>query len=667
MTVSLDSKEFIAGFLTEAEELLLSASTDLLTVDVAMRKGAAEPRAVRDLFRALHTLKGLAAMVGAASIVDIAHEMETLVRAGDAAGGRVPVDGVDTLFQGLRAMEERVNRLGRGLSLPDAPRSLLDQLSALQVTPTTTAPAVALALDAELLARLSASEQEQMVAGIASGRRLCRIEFSPSAALSAAGVNITSVREGISRIGDVVKVLPRNVAAQGTRAAGVVFDLLVITGASDEDLSIAGGSIADAVTLIPAGIIEEHGPSPATLEPAPADDADTQKRNVVRVDVTRLDDALDHLSTLVVTRARLERAARELAHGTGSVRSLLQIVAESSNQLRDLRAAIMRARMVSVNELLDRAPLIVRGLSKSSGKQVRLHIDAGDSELDKSVADRLFPAVVHLLRNAVDHAIETPEERRAAGKPEEGRLVITCRGRSDNQLELVVEDDGRGVDRVKVAARAREPVPEGFDDLLTMITRPGLSTRDEVSQTSGRGMGMDIVRRVVVDELGGEMHMISEPGVGTRFFLIVPLSMTILEVFSFRCAGRTFVVPVSSVEDLAEIEPLRVHRTPGGRGGARLFSHRNASIPLFRLSALLRLSDDEGTRGTKAIIVRRNTEVFGFEVDRLIGQQEVVVRPLHDPLVKVVGVAGSTDLGDGQATLVLDLHALAQSTPRMQS
>ena len=681
MTTSLDVKEFIAGFLAEAEELLSSSTTNLMAVDDAQRKGEPQPRAVRELFRSLHTLKGLAAMVGAEPIADIAHEMETLLRAGDRAGGRLPVDAVENLFQGLRAIEERVGQLSRGAPPSPAPRSLVDALASLRVDPTTNTARVALDLDPELLAKLTVGEHTQLAAGIAAGRRALRIEFVPSQQHAAQSLNITSVRERIGALGEIVKVLPRSMPATAGKPSSVAFVLIVLTDASSADLCVAAGATADQLVPITALAGAPAVDDPYTPEVTEVNDIDEllgpNKRNVVRVEVARLDDALDHLAALVVTRSRLERAAQDLARGTGSVRALLHIVTENGKQVRDLRASIMRARMVSVGELLDRAPLIVRGLSKSSGKQVRLTVDAGASELDKAVADRLFPAVVHLLRNAVDHAIEGPEERVRAGKPAEGRLHVMCRGRSDNQLELVIEDDGRGVDRTKVAARAHASIPTDDEDLLVLVTRPGLSTRDQVTQTSGRGMGMDIVRRLVVEELGGELRMHTEQGKGTRFVLVVPLSVTILNAFTFRSGGRTFVVPVSAVDDLTEVVPSCVHRPPGnGSSRARLLWHRSASIPLFRLSTLLKLDDQPlsssggaygdlgggtATSAKKAIIVRRNNDVFGFEVDRLIGQQEVVVRPLQDPLVKVPGVAGSTDLGDGHATLVLDLVALAQS------
>lgn len=689
---ALDIKEFIAGFLVEAEELLSSSAANLLAVEEALRHGQSHPRAVRDLFRSLHTLKGLSAMIGAEPIVDIAHEMETLLRVSDRAGGHLPADAVDTLLRGLRAIEERVALLARDEPLPAAPHALLDELASTRIE--SNASEQGLAIEAALLAKLVPTERAQLANAIAAGRRALRVEFTPSLATSALGLNITAVRERLGKLSEIVKVIPRSVAARDGKPASVAFVLLIVSDAADEAIAAAAGTDAGEVTSIAAApspsrsssplasVLSSEGPialveGEATFE----GDGDglVHRSNFVRVDVARLDAALDHLSAIVVTMSRLERAALDLAQGTGSVRALLNIVGEKKKMHRDLRGSIMRARMVPVRDVLDRAPLLVRGLSKASGKQVRLILDVGDSELDKSVADRLFPAVVHLLRNAVDHAIEPVAARLAAGKPEEGQIRVTCRRRSDNQLELIIEDDGAGIDRKKIAGRAGLPVAMSDDELLALVSRPGLSTRDQVTQTSGRGMGMDIVRRIVVDELGGEMGLQTQPGQGTRFTLIVPLSITILDVFSFRCAGRVFVVPVSAVDDFAELDPSRVHRTPGvgNERTAQLLSHRSATIPLFRLSTLLGLPRgradpadpvdpaDPAAYGTKAIIVRRNAEVFGFEVDRLIGQQEVVVRPLQDPLVKVVGIAGSTDLGDGQATLVLDLHALAQNVSRL--
>jgi two-component system chemotaxis sensor kinase CheA len=352
---------------------------------------------------------------------------------------------------------------------------------------------------------------------------------------------------------------------------------------------------------------------------------------------------------------------------------LAQVIGDNARQLRDLRAAIMRARMVSVAELLERVPLIVRGLSRATGKAARLEVATRHAELDKAVAERIFPAIVHLVRNAVDHALETPEERRAAGKSEVGLVSVACFERSNNQLELTVSDDGRGVDAAAVAARAGAPVPTTPEALLDLLARPGLSTKAEVTTTSGRGVGMDVVKRIAVDELRGELSLATVPGKGTTFTLHIPLSITIVDAFSFVCGGETFVVPVSTVEEIREIDLSKTVRGPDRRRSSRgepdrrraprasdMIERRGQAVPVLALDDLLGLPVSEGSM-KKAIIVRRNGEPFAFTVDRMLGQQEVVVRPLEDALVRVTGVSGTTDLGDGRPTLVLDLAALGDS------
>lgn len=659
MTDALDVREFTAGYLAEAEEHLSVARSCLVAIDRSLAQQENNPKAVRELFRSLHTLKGLSAMVGAEPIVDIAHELETLLRSADKAGGKLPRGALDEMLKALRAIEERVAGLGRGEPLAPAPRQLIDALADLQFDARPQRPSGLLSLEPELLAKLSLAEQEQLLQGLSKGSRAIRVDFVPSQARAAQGLNITSVRARVGGLGELVKVLPRSVPSTAAGPGSIAFVLIVLTAASDEAIAEAAASSVDEVQAIEVVPGQSAGPS-EVLPEEPLDAGEAQKSNVVRVDVARLDDALEGLSALVVTRSRLQHAVTDLAQGRGDLRELKNIVAENGRQLRELRAAIMRARMVPVAELLDRAPLLVRGLSRSSNKLVRLSIDAGSSELDKVVADRLFPAVVHLLRNAVDHAIEPPEERRAKGKPEEGRLHVSCGDRSASQLALVVSDDGRGIDREAVARRVGCRPPRDDAELLSLITRPGLSTLDEATHTSGRGFGMDIVKRIVVDELGGHLQLRTEIDQGTRFTLVVPLSVTILDVFSFVSGNRTFVVPVSAVEDLVEIGAAVVTRAPGSRAGGlsvRLLEHRGATLPLFTLSSLLGIASQQPER-PKAIVVRRDAQTFAFQVDKMLGQQEVVVRPLRDPLVSVPGVCGSTDLGDGQPTLVLDLLSL---------
>jgi two-component system chemotaxis sensor kinase CheA len=382
---------------------------------------------------------------------------------------------------------------------------------------------------------------------------------------------------------------------------------------------------------------------------------------VVRVDVSRLDDTVEGLSALLVTRFRLARSVKALRERGVDTRELEAIVNDNARQLRSLRAAILRVRMVPVSELLERIPLIVRGLRRTMNRQVRLELDAGGAEVDKAVAERLFPALVHLIRNAVDHAIETPDERARRGKPEEGLIRIECSSRSNRWLEMRISDDGRGIDPTAVARRAGAAVPATEAGLLELICRSGLSTRDVATTTSGRGMGMEIVKRIVHEQLGGELTLRSELGQGTTFKLMVPLSISVVDAFSFVCGGQRFVTPVVTVEEIIEIDPREVVEgvaLPGQRP-VRLVRRRGRAVPLLSLASVFAMP--ASGLEAKALVVRRGDDTMAFAIERMLGQQEVVVRPLNDSLIKVPGVSGATDLGDGQPTLVLDLLSLGAS------
>ncbi|AEI64228.1 chemotaxis protein CheA [Corallococcus macrosporus] len=672
MSASVDLADFLPAYLAEAEELLGTGHRQLLAMEASIRRGLANPRAVRELFRAVHTIKGLSAMVDVEPIVDITHWMETCLRHADRAGGRLPEASVEPLMEGLREIEQRVRQLAAGKQAAPVPPGLLSRLEALEAEGSSgggaprAAPA-ALALEEAVATRLSAAEREQLVTGATGGRRAVRLDFIPGADRAAHGVTINSVRERVAALGDTVKVLPLSGPAAGGGA--LTFVLLLLTEAPDAALLEAAGGPPASVRALAAAPASAPEPLPELAAPDEEPEEARRGGGSLRVEVSRLDEALERLAALVVNRSRLARAVAALTAAGAPTRELQAILQENARQLRDMRAAILRLRMVRVGDVLERLPLLVRGLRRSTGKSVRLELDVGDAELDKAVADRLLPALVHLVRNAVDHALELPEARRAAGKPDEGVVRVASHGRAGGLLDLTVSDDGRGVDAQAVAARAGVPVPASPDALLEVLCRPGFSTRDAANATSGRGMGMDIVHRIIVDQLGGELGMETRPGAGTTFRLRVPLTITLLDALVLECAGLRYAVAVGSVEELIEVDAAQVVR-PAGAGGVCLVERRGNTVPLLTLARLLGRAGPGGCEApaAKALLVRQRGELIAFGVDRLVGQQEIVLRPLEDPLVRVPGVVGATDLGDGQPTLVLDLAALglarAKGSPR---
>ncbi len=656
MSDSLHREEFLAGYVAEAQEHLASARRALLAVEEALRRGQPAPRPTRELFRALHTLKGLSGMIGVEPIVDVAHEMEAVLRAADHAGGRLGQDAFDALVKGTAAIEERVERVARREPVPKAPQALLDAFSTLTAAPRQARPR-SLDLPDDLAAKLGAGEVEQLAEGLAAGRRAVRVEFVPSPERAARGLDITAARERVERLGEIVKVLPRGVAPSEHAPAGLAFVLLVLTSAPDEELAAAVEAPSHALQQI--HLRTPAQPDPGEEAPEPSSPA---ARAFVRVDVARLDEALERVSALIVSRARLVRAVEGLAASGTDVRALAPILQDHARELRTLRAAVMRARMVRLSEVLERAPLLVRGLARSGGKQVRLALDVGQAEVDKAVGERLFPAVVHLVRNAVDHAIEPPQERRELGKAEEGTVRIACAHLGEAQLEIAVSDDGRGIDLEALARKAGAAVPGTGPEILDLIAAPGLSTLAAATRTSGRGIGMDVVRRTVVTDLGGSIDVSTARGAGTTFTLRVPLSLTIVDGLTLECAGETYVVPLAAVDELVEIDPAALVAGPGPFGAGapiRMLRWRDGSVPYVELRDALGLR--QGGAGRKGIIVSRDGASFGFGVDRMIGRQEVVIRPVSDPLVERTGIAGATDLGDGRPTLVLDLPALTRT------
>jgi len=665
--------EFTGAFVAEADELLANATTQLLAAEEAGRKDQPHPRGVREAFRAVHTIKGLAGMVGVEPIVAVAHRMEATLRRADRTATRLSQEALDLLLEGLRTIQRAVRALAEGRPIAQPPPALLEGLEALDdgaQVPAEGSPST-LAAD-PLLEKLGPADREQLRQGLAEGRRAVRADFFPSPERAAAGLNITSVRERVGAHAEIVKVLPLAVPVSPDAPAGLGFALILLTGEDDAALGATYQAPAGAVrSLSEPRPVTPAGGAPLWPGSDVAEDAEPLHRGVVRVEVGRLDETMERLSTVIVTRYRLAKAAADLAARGADTRELQLILRENARQLRDLRSAILRVRMIRVTELLERVPLILRNLRRTTGKKVRLETDAGAAELDKTVAERIFPAVIHLVRNAVDHAIEAPAERLRLGKPEEGLLRIRCVERSNAELELSVTDDGRGIDREQVARRAGVAVPRTDAELLQLICRPGLSTREEATTTSGRGMGMDIVRKIAMEQLGGELSLRTEPGRGTTFTMRVPLTISIVDAFSFECAHQRFVAPVATIEEIVEVSQQQIVRGPNPAAAVAaparvgIMERRGQPVPLVRLDAIFTLPD-AAEHAPKVLVVRRGGAPLGFMVDRMLGQQEVVVRPLDDALVRVPGVGGSTDLGDGQPTLVLDLPALADYFTQVQ-
>jgi two-component system chemotaxis sensor kinase CheA len=380
----------------------------------------------------------------------------------------------------------------------------------------------------------------------------------------------------------------------------------------------------------------------------------------VRVDLARLDDLMRMIGDLVIMRARLADALATVEARVPAMtwRGIQETTGGIESRLRDLRDGVMRVRLVPVGEIFRRMPFVVRDLARDTGRRVHVELKGQETEIDKFLVERMMDPVLHLVRNAVAHGIESVDERIAAGKSPEATLTLSASAAGEI-VTIEIADDGRGIDSARVVARARAAgldVPAVVDDLamVDLICAPGFSTRDESDRGSGRGFGMDVVRRTV-QELGGSMRLATEAGQGTRFIMDLPLTLAITDALIARVGGETYAVPQGAVREVIEIDAAAIRGLPG----SEVTTYRGGALPIVRVSASLGVTERAGSR-LHAFVVGQGTAAVGLAVDRILGQREIVVRSTSDPLMHVNGIAGATDLGDGKVVLILDCAALSR-------
>jgi two-component system, chemotaxis family, sensor kinase CheA len=381
------------------------------------------------------------------------------------------------------------------------------------------------------------------------------------------------------------------------------------------------------------------------------------------VDLSRLDELMRLIGDLVISRARLTETLARVERYVPAVewRAVQEHGASIERHLRDLREGVVRVRLVPVGEIFRRMPFVVRDLAREADKKVKLELVGEDTEIDKFLIERMMDPMLHLVRNAVSHAFETTAERRAAGKSEEGTLTLSAAAVGEVVI-LEISDDGRGIDTAAVVTRARAAglsVPEGPLDsasLLEILCAPGFSTRDEADRASGRGVGMSVVL-TTVRELGGSMTLDTVPGQGSRFAIELPLTLAITDAIIAVVGDQTFAVPQSAVREVIEVDPTSVRIMERHE----LVPYRGGVLPLVRLAKAFGLTPRPRQR-LHALVAGQGLGAVGLVFDRIVGQREIVVRAMTDPLIKVRGVSGATDLGDGRVVLILDLASLVART-----
>ena len=626
---------FLDDYFAEADDHLTAAADALLKLDVALGHPAAERAIIDELFRYFHTLKAISAMVELRPAEQLAHHLEHYLRAIRDGEMSLSPDGTNVLIEGTQRLEQIVTA-HRGHLTPPSIADLVSRIEAL------VHPAVRIV-----------TEQAAPIPQPHGHRWRCT--FVPTRELVASGVGVDAIRRRLGEVATIVDATPQ-VGVDGS----VTFEFSLVTdGATDlvEELRDV------PVSLVPADV-------PAAAEETELADVDlpverrgTTASHVVRVDLARLDHLMEKVGDLVISRARLADSLSRVERHVPAVewRAVQENAVAIDRQLRTLREGIMRIRLVPVGEIFRRMPFVVRDLAREMGKSVMLNLHGQSTEIDKYLIERMMDPVLHLVRNAISHGIETPDVRVARGKKPEGTILLSA-ATVGEVVTLEIADDGQGVDEASVAEKARQmgiPLPAGPLDeaaILSILCAPGFSTKDATDRASGRGVGMAVVKETI-EELSGTMTLKTEPGEGTRFIIQLPVTLAITDALIGRVGRESFAVPQGAVREVIDVAAADVRQLEGNE----IVTYREGALSLIRLSQLFGIESAAATH-FHVFVIGTGSSMLGIAVDRIIGHREIVVRAITDPLVRVDGISGATDLGDGKVVLILDPATLARLT-----
>ncbi|KAF6512201.1 Signal transduction histidine kinase CheA [Geobacillus stearothermophilus] len=666
----MDMSQYLDLFIDESKEHLQAINERLLELE----KTPEDMSVVNDIFRSAHTLKGMSATMGFEDLANLTHQMENVL---DGIRNRrlsVTPELLDVIFEAVDHLEAMVSSIAAGGDGTRDVRRTVEQLKRIEQgeMPNKQAAREEPPLEHaygefEYYVLEQAKEQGFSVYEI-------RVRLRDDCLLKAARVYM--VFEQLNEVGEIVKAMPP-VEMLEEEQFDREFLVTVVSKAPADELQkrLMGISEIDDVKV---SMLSSNEPSaesekasapqqPAAMEQAEAVQAEAeapekqtakQATKTIRVNIERLDMLMNLFEELVVDRGRLEQISRELNHA-----ELTETVERMSRISSDLQTIILNMRMVPVETVFNRFPRMVRQLARELGKKVRLDVIGAETELDRTVIDEIGDPLVHLLRNALDHGIEAPDVRAARGKPEEGTIQLRAY-HSGNHVFIEIEDDGAGISREKVLKKAisRGIVsPEEAEHLTDeqvyeLIFAPGFSTADHISDISGRGVGLDVVKSTI-ESLGGTVAVDSRPGQGSLFSIQLPLTLSIISVLLVQIAAETYAIPLSSIMETALIrkeDVFYVHNQP-------VIDFRGKVVPLVRLKDVFAVpgaSDDSET--VPAVIVRKGEKLAALAVDSFIGQQEVVLKSLGNYLSSVFAISGATILGDGRVALIIDCNALVK-------
>lgn len=641
----MDMSKYRGMFISETKEHLQNMNSLI----VSLEKDPSNHEDIEALFRVAHSVKGMAASMGYHDIADLSHKMEDMMDLFRKGEIELSSSTVDLLFEGLDSLEIMVKGIEDDDSIDLDLESLLNRMTSLKED----SPAV----------KTGAKPDKK-------GGRIFSVFVKIDGNAEAPGVRAYLAYKKLSALGKILSSEPEIEEVKSGRFGGeVVFTFH--TDSDEKNINDVLNSIPEleSFTISKGKDVPDRKSSlkmhtPESFQDISAGKEEIEKKEnrkghqvrTVRVTTDLLDSLINIVGEMIISRSRLFELGKEITSAP-----LKESMAEMSNLIRNLYGQVMSVRMIPIENVMERLPRVVRDLARTSGKKAELEIEGKDIELDRAIVEEMGDPLVHILRNCVDHGLETSDERKKKGKDPAGHILIRAM-REKDQVIINIQDDGRGMDAEKIKQKAierglitRERAKSMNDhEALMLVCHSGLSTAEKVTDVSGRGVGMDAVRNVV-DSIGGSMDIDSVKDEGTSITLKLPLTVAIVQVLLVRIGGEIFAIPINKI-----IRTVEVHGKDVKKSQRQIaFMLDDELIPLLSLRKILKYDRPESPTPLiyVAVVEMKNRKV-GLVVDSLIGQQEAFVKPLDPPMEWVKGFSGATILGDGSVSFVLDIPNL---------
>lgn len=648
----------IKNFLAELEDLLEKLNRDLLDLEDNLSSGKETHYIINNLFRNCHTMKGLAGMLSLKEIGALAHALEDLldaVRLGKIDLGQEVLEILTRGYEHL-GRNAKVISIGGKASAHKAFLRKIEEFTAASIKETSPDDLLSkLDLDDEIIRTLTEYEEHRLIENLNNKRNLYII--SKEFTFEHFDDELNGYLSRLKSDGEVISTLPSPSAEDHSK---IRFDLLWATSSGHK-------KVAESFLGEEAEITAVQQKSPQEKDKSSFSSSLRSFSDTVRVDIKRLDNLLNIVGELVIYKTKLGEISREIITRHGMDKTSLGLnktVKALERNLDLLQRGVIETRMVPIGQMFGKLHRIVRQLSRRLGKKIDFTVSGEETELDKLVIEEMADPLLHLIRNAIDHGIETPQKRRKAKKPSRGTIGLSA-FQKGHHIVIEIEDDGAGIDinRVRKIAEQKGLLGKGMDhedkQVLSMLFLPGFSTSSTISDISGRGIGMDVVKNNV-SRLRGMIDIETEPGRGTRTSITLPMTLAIIQALMVKVSDSMFAVPINSVLESLKITSGQVQKVED----KEVIKLRDRVLPLLRIDDFFNLeSSQNGSPGKDdlyIVVVGLAEKRLGLVVDSLRGQREIVIKSLGNLLKSVKGIAGATDLGDRRAILVLDVNGLIQ-------